>query len=188
MANDVNKVSLAVDGGIWIGPEGGVVGKIPDSSAFAPGTEGYDAVGYYSQEGSQLTPVPGTETSITAHNGDVVFDQAEPGWWTFAFGAIEFRNSISAEMFFDTPIDDTDGSIEVTTAAVTTYRSLISIAINSDATKSLAFFPRVKISERQTINFNNTSLVALGATFKTFKDNTLGYHFKMFEPTWKSGL
>lgn len=181
MANDVGNVALAVDGGIYVGAVGATA---PTSSEFVPTSNGYEHWGYYSQEGATLTPVPGAETTLPAHNGDIVYDEQEPGWWTFAFGALEFKKKAVAEGFFDAAIDDGDGSVTVTTAAVTTYRSLIAIAINKDGSQTLQHYPRVKISERQGIVFNRTTLVTLGATFKTYKDQSLEYHFKAFDPAW----
>lgn len=180
-ANDAALVRLIKDGRIFLGPYGS---PVPTGHDYVP-TADYADLGYYSDEGFNLTPEPGDNTQLKAHNKDIVFDEDEPGRWVFAFSGIQDGLPIT-ECYFDTTVDDTDGSFTVTSASVSTYRSLIVIGEGSNGETILAHAPKVKVTDRESVTFNASTLQAYGVSLGTFKDTATAspYQFK----AWNSAL
>jgi hypothetical protein len=179
--NDASLVRLIKDGRIFLGPYGAAV---PTGHTFTPSAE-YSDVGYYSEDGFTLTPEPGDNLQIMGHNKDIVFDEDEPGRWVYAFSGIQDGRPIT-ECYFDTEVDPADGSYTVTSAAASTYRSLILIGEGSNGETILSHAPRVKVTDREAVTFNSTTLQALGMSFGTFRDSATAspYQFR----TWNSAL
>lgn len=178
MANNADNTAIVPDGIIYFGAVGAAA---PTSSAFVPSV-GYTEVGYYSEDGYTLTPNTPTSTDLPAHNGDIVQTTTDGnGSWGLAFGPIETKQQI-VETYFDATVDLGDGSIEVLKASVDTYRSVIAIALPKDGRRIVKHFPKVKVSDREGITFNRSTLLAYGMTFQTYKDTDTGYQFKIFDP------
>lgn len=185
-ANNADLVRLIKDGRILVGAYGEVAapsGLDWDPSADIAAGDLVD-LGYYSDTGFTLTPEPGDNTQIKAHNKDVVIDEDEPGTWAAAFSSIQ-EGRKQAEMYFDATIDGTDGSVTVSSAAVATYRSLILVGYSADDDLILVHAPRVKVADREAMNFNATDPSAYGMTLRFFKDPVTGYMFKGWRSQWK---
>ena len=176
--NNADNTAIVPDGIIYLGALGA---PAPTSSAFVPST-GYTEIGYYSEDGYSLTPNSPSTTDLIAHNGDTVQTTNDGnGSWGLAFGPIETKKQI-VETYFDATVDLAEGSVEVTKASAETFRSIIAIALPKDGRRIVKHFPRVQVSDREAITFNRSTLLAYGMTFKTFKDATTGYQFKIFDP------
>lgn len=173
--NDASLARLIKDGRIFLAPYGA---PAPTGPTWTP-SAAYRDLGYYSEDGFTLSPQPGDNTQLKGHNGDIVVDESDPGNWTLAFSGIEEGKDIT-ETYFDTTVDPEDGSFTVTKASVETYRSVVTIGIGSNGETILLHYPRVKVSDREDITFNRTTLEALGVTFSTYKDTSPDspYQFK----------
>lgn len=176
MANDASLVQLIADGTIYLGPYGA---PAPTGGSFVPGVD-YTEIGYYSEDGFELAPSPGDETEFTAHNGDIVDSDQLPGFWTFAFAGLEVKTAV-IEAYFDTTVDPEDGSFVVDKASVDTFRSLIGIGISKSGESILYYCPRVKVSDREGVTHNRTTLRTHSMTFRTYRDSVAGYQFKAWD-------
>lgn len=173
--NDASLVRLIKNGAIFIR-------KVSDNptpptgTAWTPG--GSDGkIGYYSEDGYTLSPQPGDETTIAAHNGDDVISEQAPGHWTVAFSGLE-ANETNAETFFDVEVAG-DGSITVTTAATSQRYDVVTVGLDQNDNLILAHYPNLQINAREDMVFNRTTLLAYGMTFRTFKGGASApYHFK----------
>ena len=181
MANDASLVQLIADGKIYLNLVDNPTW--PTDADFSPSTNDWAEIGYYSEDGFTLSPQPGDETEFMGHNGDIVETDQLPGFWTFAFSALEYRKEI-VEAYFDTTVQS-DGSFEVDRASVNTERKLLGVGISKQGDKVFYACPRVKVSEREDIVHNRTTLLAHGLTFRTFKGTppgaapgAEGYQFK----------
>lgn len=180
MANNADNTAITPDGILYIGAVGATA---PTSSAFTPST-GWTELGYYSEDGYSLTPNAPSETDLTAHNGDIVqTTTADNGSWGLQFGPIETKQQI-VEAYFDASVDLSEGSVEVSSAGVANYRSIIAVALPSSGRRIVKHFPKVKVSDRDGLTFNRNTLILFGMTFKTYLDATSGYQFKIFDPLY----
>lgn len=184
MANEVDNVRIIPDGIIYLGDYGMTP---PTSNVWTPPTDAV-AIGYYSEEGYNLTPEPGENVTFEAHNGDTVYDEDGVGTWALAFGALESNKTV-IEAYFDTKADPETGVLRVSSAAVSTYRSLVAVAFpKSNGVTSdepiLKFFPRVKVSAREAITYNKSTLLTYGMTFKAYRDPVVGDHIQIFDPAF----
>ena len=171
---DASLARLVKDGAIFIREAG--TADIPTSEIWTP-TNAASQIGYYSEEGFTLTPSPGDTTELVGHNGDPLINEQAPGYWTIAFAGLE-GNETTAETYFDVEAG-VDGSITVTTAAANKRYDIVTVGLDQNDRLILVHYPNVQISERQGITFNRTSLLAMGATFRTFKGGAgAPYHFK----------
>lgn len=173
--NDASLVRLIKDGAIFIRDRASNP-TAPSSSAWTPGVND-TKIGYYSEDGYTLTPVPGDSTDFAAHNGDIVISDQAPGWWTLAFSGLE-GNESNAETYFDVTVGG-DGSVTLTTAAANKHYDIVIVGLDQNDNLIVAHFPDVKVSEREGIVFNRTTLLAYAMTFRTFKGPASApYHFK----------
>jgi hypothetical protein len=180
MANNADNTAIVPDGILYIGAVGAAA---PTSSAFVPST-GYTELGYYSEDGYSLTPNAPSTTDLIAHNGDIVQSTTDGnGSWGLQFGPIETKQ-VTVESYFDATVDLSEGSVEVSSAAINTYRSVIAIALPKDGRRIVKHFPKVKVSDRDGLTFNRSTLILFGMTFQTYKDATTGYQFKIFDPLY----
>lgn len=171
---DADLARLIKDGAIFI-REAGVV-DIPTSSAWVPGNVS-SQLGYYSDDGFTLAPSPGDTTELTGHNGDVLVAESDPGFWTVAFAGLE-GNKTTVGSYFDTEVA-ADGSITVTKASASKRYDIVTVGLDQKERVILVHYPNVQISEREGITFNRTTLLAMAATFRTFKGGAAApYHFK----------
>lgn len=178
--NDASLVRLIKNGAIF-------VRKVADNptpptgTAWTPGV-GAGKIGYYSEDGFTLSPQPGDETTIAAHNGDDVISEAAPGFWTVAFSGLE-ANEQNAEAYFDVEVAG-DGSVTITTAAANTRYDIVLVGLDQKDRIILVHLPNVQINAREDITFNRTTLLAYGMTFRTFKGGAASpYHFKAWGVT-----
>lgn len=187
--NDPNNVGIVPDGMIFLGPLGTSDALRPTSSTSTPGA-GVTRIGYYSEDGYELAPNPGDSTDFTAHNGDIVDSSTAPGFWTAKFSAIESKKAV-VEAYFDAIVNLAEASITVSKASADKYHELWAIAIRKDGSQVLKFFPKVQVSDRDSIVYNRATLIGYGMTFKTFPDpaavplldeNGRRAHFKIFDP------
>ncbi len=180
MANNADNTAIVPDGILYLGAVGATA---PTSSAFTP-SAGWTELGYYSEDGYSLTPNSPSETDLKAHNGDIVQTTSEDnGSWGLQFGPIETKKQI-VEAYFDATVDLAEGSVEVTKASVETYRSIIAIALPSSGRRIVKHFPKVRVSDRDGLTFNRSTLILFGMTFKTYLDADTGYQFKVFDPLY----
>lgn len=186
MANEADNVAIVPDGIIYLADAGAT---LPASSEWTA-TEEYTEIGYYSEDGYQLTPQPGTETDLIAHNGDVPLSYTDSnGFWNLAFGPIETKQKI-VETYFDATVDLSTGSVTVSRASTRTERVVVAVALPKDGRRIVKAFPRVKVSDREPITFNRTTLITYGMTFRTYASTDLldadgnASHFKIFDPAY----
>jgi len=183
--NDADLVRLIEDGRILLGAYGAPAptGTSWDpSSVLASGT--YTDLGYYSDSGFTLTPEPGDNTQVKAHNKDVVIDQDEDGTWAAQFTGIQ-QGRKQAETYFDAAIDSATGQMTVTRASVRTWRSLILVGnYGSGEDIIVVHAGRVKVSDRDAITFGPGDVNSYGMTLRMFKDPTLGYQFRAWSTLW----
>lgn len=153
----------------------------PTGTAWTPtGSDG--KLGYYSEDGFTLSPQPGDETTIAAHNGDDVISETAPGFWTVAFSGLE-ANETNAEAYFDVEVAP-DGSVTVTTAAANTRYDIVLVGLDQKDRIILVHLPNVQINAREDITFNRTTLLAYGMTFRTFVGPASApYHFRAWGVT-----
>ena len=151
----------------------------PTGPTYVPtGTD--TVVGSYSEDGYEETPNPGDTEEYKNHAGKVVESNTDDGNFTIAFAGLETKPGV-VETYYDTTVDTSDGSYEVKSAAANTYRDLIVIGRSKNNGVRLGHWPRVKISDRESIAFNRTTLHAYGMTFGSYEDPLLGYHFKVYD-------
>lgn len=159
---------LIKDGAIFIRPEGSTP---PSGLTWVPTTEDKKSVvGYYSEDGQELTPVPGDSEDLLGHNGDVLVSEQAPGWWTIKFSGLEGRQTVTCTYFdVDPEALGADGSITIDKASNSTRYDLVCVGLDQKERLIILHFPSVQISEKDAIVFNRTTLTALGMTFRTFK-------------------
>lgn len=175
--NDADLARLIKDGAIFLRQVGATA---PTGTDWTPTPATDLQLGYYSDDGYTLTPVPGDETNLTGHNGDALISEAAPGWWTTAFSALEGNETVTSA-YFDVDVDETDGSVTVTSAAASRRHDLVTVGLDQQDRLIVVHYPNVQIdnSAREGLTFNRTTLLAHGLTFKTFKGGALApYHFK----------
>lgn len=173
---DADLARLIKDGAIFIRQVGATA---PTGTDWTP-TAGDLQLGYYSDDGYTLTPVPGDETNLTGHNGDPLVSESAPGWWTAAFAALEGNEAVTST-YFDVDVDPTDGSVTVSGAAATKRHDLVTVGMDQQERLIVVHYPNVQIdnSSREGMVFNRTTLLASSMTFKTFKGGAATpYHFK----------
>lgn len=172
---DANLARLIKDGALFLRP----VGSTPPTSAAWTPTGNDLQVGYYSEDGFVLAPVPGDETTMVAHNGDLLIAESSAGYWTVGFSGLEGNETVTAA-YFDVSVGS-DGSIEVGSAAASKRYDLIAVGLDQRERLILVHFPNVQVdnSSREGITFNRTTLLALGLTFRSFRGGSAApYHFK----------
>lgn len=173
---DADLARLIKDGAIFIRP----VGSTPPTGSDWTPTAGDDQLGYYSEDGYTLTPAPGDETNLVAHNGDPLVSESSPGWWTVAFSGLE-GNEVATATYFDVEIDPVDSSVTVGSASASKRYDLITVGLDQKERLILTHYPNVQLdnSAREGITFNRTTLLAYGLTFRTFRGGPESpYHFK----------
>lgn len=175
-------VRLVQDGRILLGAYGISAPTGPDWDPAAQLTAGtrFD-LGYYGEDGFSLTPEPGDNKRFIAHNEDVVIDQDGPGTWAVAFSGIQ-RSRTLTEAYFDTEVDPVTGSFVLTKASVNTYRDLVTVGISGDDV-IITHYPRVKVADREAVQFGPNAINALGMTFRAFRDPAAGYLLKQWDTT-----
>lgn len=178
--NDASLVRLIKNGAIFIRKTADSP-VAPTGTAWTPG--GSDGkIGYYSENGFTLSPQPGTETEMVAHNGDPVIAEQAPGHWTVAFSGLE-NNETNAETYFDVAVAG-DGSVTVTSAATSTRYDIITVGLDQNDNLILVHFPNLQINAREDIVFNRTTMLAYGMTFRSFKGGASApYHFRAWGVT-----
>ena len=173
--NDANLARLIKDGAVFIREAG--TSDIPEDENWTP-TDAATQIGFYSDDGFQVAPSPGDTTEHTGHNGDVLIAESDPGYWTIQFASLE-GNKVSTETYFDTEVDPLDGSITVTSAAANKRYDIVTVGLDQQERPILVHYPNVQISEREGITFNRTTLLAMSATFRTFRGGAAApYHMK----------
>lgn len=160
-------VRLIVDGAIFLRPRNS--GDIPTGPDWIPADPDGTCIGYYSQDGLTLTPNPGTPNEFAAHNSDIVLERQADGAWGVQFSGIEARPVVISAYFDVDKITDPQAPIYVRSAAANKYYDLAIIGVDQDDRKIVVHAPRVKISEREALNFNTTNLLASGLTLNTSK-------------------
>lgn len=175
--NAAELVRLIKDGAVFIRPAGAL--NAPTGADWTPGAED-GQIGYYSEDGYTLTPTPGDTTEINAHNGDPVVAETAPGYWAYAFSALESGTTVAAAYFDIDPEDvGEDGSVTINGASNTKRYDLVIVGMDQRENLIVAHVPNAQISEKEAMTFNTSTLMAYGMTFRTFKgDETAPYHIK----------
>lgn len=174
--NDASLARLIKDGAIFIRQVGATA---PTGTSWTP-SAGDNMLGYYSDDGYTLTPVPGDETNLTGHNGDLLVSESAPGWWTLGFSGLEGNETVTST-YFDVDVDAEDGSVTVTSAAASKRHDIVCVGMDQQERLIVVHYPNVQIdnSSREGLVFNRTTLLAASMTFKTFKGgSSTPYHFK----------
>lgn len=175
-------VRLVQDGRILLGAHGIAAPTGPNWDPTSELTAGTRVdLGYYGEDGFSLTPEPGDNKRFVAHNEDVVIDQDGPGTWAVAFSGIQ-RSRTLTEAYFDTEVDPVTGSFVLTKASVNTFRDLVTVGISGDDV-IITHYPRVKVADREAVQFGANAINALGMTFRAFRDPVLGYMLKQWDTT-----
>jgi hypothetical protein len=186
--NDATNVGIVPDGMIFLARVGTTTVR-PTSSTSVPG-DGVTQIGYYSEDGYTLTPNPGDSSDFNAHNGDIVDTSQDPGSWAAQFSAIESKKAV-VEAYFDAVVNLADASITLSKASTDAFYELWAIAIRKDGSQVLKFFPKVRVSDRDAITYNRSTLIGYGMTFTTYPDpasdplldeNAKRAHVKIFDP------
>lgn len=173
--NSADLARLIKDGALFLRDTGSTP---PTGTGWTPGV-GDLQVGYYSDEGFVITPVPGDESSFTGHNGDLLISEAAPGNWTVGFSGLEGNETVTSA-YFDVDVA-VDGSVTVAGASASRRYDLVAVGLDQQERLILVHFPNVQIdnSSREALTFNRTTLLAYGLTFKTFKGGASApYYFK----------
>lgn len=183
---DADLVRLIKDGAIFIRDAG--TSDVPTDTSWTP-ADPDSQIGYYSEDGFALTPVPGDETTLNGHNGDPVISETAPGWWTVGFSGLEGRTNITSA-YFDVDVAP-DGSVTVTKAAASRRYDVVVVGLDQKERVILAHFPNVQLdnSSREGLTFNRTTLLAYALQFRTFKGGVgAPYHFKAWGFTADEGF
>lgn len=175
-------VRLVQDGRILLGAYGTAAPSGPDWDPTADLVAKVRAdLGYYGEDGFSLTAEPGDNKRFVAHNEDVVIDQDGPGTWAVAFSGIQ-RSRTLTEAYFDTVVDPATGSFTLTKASVNTFRDLVTVGISGNDV-IITHYPRVKVADREAVQFGATAINALGMTLRAFRDPILGYQVRQWDTT-----
>lgn len=173
---DADLARLIKDGAIFIRPQGSA--DVPTGTSWVP-ADSDSQVGYYSEDGYTLNPVPGDETVFNGHNGDPIVSEAAPGYWTAGFSGLE-GNELITSTYFDADVAS-DGSVTITKASASRRYDLVTVGLDQKDRLILVHYPNVQLdnSSREGLTFNRTTLLAYGLQFKTFKGGpSAPYHFK----------
>lgn len=175
--NAAELVRLIKDGAVFIREVGAA--NVPTGTEWTP-TPADGQIGYYSEDGYTLTPNPGDTTEINAHNGDPVVAETAPGFWAYAFSALESGTTVGAAYFDIAPEDiGEDGSITINAASNSKRYDLVVVGLDQHENLIVAHVPNAQISEKEALTFNTSTLLAYGMTFRTFKGATATpYHIK----------
>lgn len=182
MSNDAELARLIRDGKIFLRPYGAPPLVGPSYTPTANDTE----IGYYSDDGFELTPAPGDTESYTGHNGDEIESNQSDGNWTVGFDGLETKKGV-VDAYFETNVNTDDGSYEVTTAAANRRYNLVCFGLSKNDGVIATEYPNVSISDRDPIVFNRSTLQAYGMTFQTRKDPVRGIHFKSWDSLLATG-
>lgn len=166
-ANSAKNISLVKQYELFLFPYETVF-TAPTGVDWTPPT-GTKAMGYSSEDGMTLHPEPGDTTDITAHNGDVVYSEAAPGFWTITFPGIEL-NQRAVEAYFDTTLDAKTGHFAVSKASTSRKWRAVVRLLDQDDNKGLLYAPKVQVSDREDLSFVYNKQVSPSLTLKTFKD------------------
>lgn len=170
--NAADLVRLIKDGAIFLREPG--ADNAPEGPDWTPGPES-QLLGYYSEEGYTLTPVPGEDTDFNGHNGDSVISETAPGWWTYGFSALEGNEQVNAAYFDIDPSEiDANGGFKIRSAANNKRYELVVVGLDQRDRLIVGYCPDVKVSEKEAMEFNRTTLLAAGMTFRTFPGGPVG--------------
>lgn len=170
-------------GAIFIRPVGTL--DIPTGPNWVPANTS-TCIGYYSEDGFTLTREAGDSTDFRGHNKDIVLSEEDPGYWTPSFSGIE-SNQVTIETYFETAIGP-DGSVTVTESGISKRFDIVTVGYTQKEELIIVHYPNVQISSREALQFNTTTLLAYGMTFRTFRGGqSAPYHLKAWGLLSQSG-
>lgn len=176
MTDGVNaeSVRLIKDGAIFIREVS--TSDIPDGDTWLP-ADLATQLGYYGENGLQVTPNPGDTTELVGHNGDILVAESDPGYWTVQFGGLE-GNAVNVGTYFDTEVAS-DGSVTVTKASASKRWDIAVVGLDQRDRTIIIHFPNVQLESREAIDLNRTTLVMLSMVMRTFMGRAEAqYHLK----------
>lgn len=170
--NNSDLVRAAKDYALFLFFEGETFTK-PTGVDWTP-PDGKLPVGYNSEDGATLHPEPGDDTEINGHNGDVVYSETTPGYWTLQFVGLEGKKEI-VELYTNSTIDE-QGGIHVRDASTGKQASMVLVAVDQKERPIVAYAEKVKVSDRDDVAFKSTDLISYNMTLKMFKGSD-GYQW-----------
>lgn len=138
----------------------------PTSVDWTP-PDGKLPVGYNSEDGATLHPEPGDDTEINAHNGDVVYSETSPGYWTLQFVGLEGKKQV-VELYTNSTVD-AQGGVHVKDASTGKIASMVLVGLDQKERPVLVYAEKTQVSDRDDVTFKSTDLLMLNITLKMFK-------------------
>lgn len=170
--NNADLVRAVKDYALFLFPEGEVFTP-PTGVDWTP-PAGKLPVGYNSEDGATLHPEPGDDTEINGHNGDVVYSETAPGYWTLQFAGLEGKKDI-IELYTNSTVGD-DGGIHVKDASTTKIAAMVLVGIDQKERPIVVYAEKTKVSDRDDVTLKSTDLMMLNLTLKMFKGSD-GYQW-----------
>ncbi|WP_405373422.1 MULTISPECIES: hypothetical protein [unclassified Microbacterium] len=173
---DATKVKTVVGGMLYLAPTGTA---LPTSAVSTlPGA--YKDMGYWAEDGSTLTPVPGDTVEIIAHTGATVISRQKKGNVTAEFPFIETTKD-TFEAYWDTTVAP-DGSFEISGGSANKEYVMVYDRLYSDDTNDRFVAERAKITDRAGQANSEGDALQYGMTFGTLEPAGGGAHIIGWAP------
>lgn len=173
---DATKVKTVVGGVLYRAPLGTALPSSAESTL--PGA--YVDMGYWAEDGSTLTPVPGDTVEIIAHTGATVISRQKKGNITLEFPFIETTKDVF-ETYWDTTVA-ADGSYEIQGGSANKEYILVYDRLYSDNTSDRIVAQRANIAERAGQTNSEGDALTYGMTFQTLEPAGGGAHIIGWAP------
>lgn len=178
MALDAANVDVAVTGAVSYAE----VSATPPSDAETPLDPEYRDVGYLSEDGVVETRDRSTNNIIAWQGSAVVRSVISEASISVQFTMIE-TNPNSVELFYGSPVDASDGSVEIDPGQTGGKRSVVVDYVDGDKYVRL-HLPQAEVTEIGETTIGSTEAVGYDVTIVGYRDAELGYSAKK----WFSAL